>query len=69
MILDILQDAASSTISTMATVFLMLFLTGMMAEMGLFHKLAFIAEPLASASHLPAISASTFVVSVGSKLA
>jgi len=69
MIFEILQDAASSTISTMATVFLMLFLTGIMAQMGLFHKMAFIAEPLASASNLPAISASTFVVSVGSKLA
>jgi hypothetical protein len=69
MILDILQEAASSTISTMSTVFSMLFLTGIMAEMGLFHKMAFIAKPLASASHLPVISASTFVVSVGSKLA
>lgn len=69
MIIDILQDAVSSTISAMATVFLMLFLTGMMSEMGLFHRVAFIAKPLASVSHLPAISASTFVISVGSKLA
>ncbi|OPY51762.1 MAG: Nucleoside recognition [Methanosaeta sp. PtaU1.Bin112] len=67
--LDIIQEAAKSTISTMSTVFLMLFLTGIMAEMGLFHKMAFIAEPLASASHLPTISASSFVVSIGSKLA
>ena len=69
MILDILQEAASSTISTMSTVFVMLFLTGIVAEMGLFHKMAFIAKPLASALHLPVISASTFAVSVGSKLA
>ena len=69
MIIDILQDAVGSTISAMATVFLMLFLTGIMSEMGLFHRVAFIAKPLASVSHLPAISASTFVISVGSKLA
>jgi hypothetical protein len=39
MIPDILPEAVSSTMSTMATVFLMLFLTGIIAEKGLFHKI------------------------------
>jgi hypothetical protein len=67
--LDILWEALNSTVSTMTTVFLMLFLTGIMTEMGLFHRVTFIARPLASISHLPAISASTFVISLGSVLA
>jgi hypothetical protein len=67
--LDILQEALNTTVSTMTTVFLMLFLTGIMTEMGLFHRASFIARPLTSLSRLPAISASTFVVSLGSVLA
>ncbi|MDD2754486.1 MAG: nucleoside recognition protein [Methanothrix sp.] len=67
--LDILQEALNTTVSTMTTVFLMLFLTGIMTEMGLFHRVSFIARPLASVSRLPAISASTFVISLGSVLA
>lgn len=68
-IIDICLEALCSTISTMTTVFLMLFLTGIMTEMGYFHKISFIARPLASISRLPAVSASTFVVSLGSLLA
>jgi hypothetical protein len=67
--LDILQEALNTTLSTMTTVFLLLFLTGMMTEMGLFHRVSFIARPLTSLSRLPAISASTFVISFGSALA
>lgn len=67
--LDILQEALNTTVSTMTIVFLMLFLTGIMMEMGLFHRISFIARPLASISRLPAISASTFVISLGSVLA
>jgi hypothetical protein len=67
--LDILQEALNTTVSTMTIVFLMLFLTGILTEKGLFHRVSFIAMPLAAASHLPAISASAFVISLGSKLA
>ncbi|MDD4160978.1 MAG: nucleoside recognition protein [Methanothrix sp.] len=67
--LNILQQALNTTVSTMTTVFLMLFLTGIMTEMGLFHRVSFIARPLTSLSRLPAISASTFVISLGSVLA
>jgi len=67
--LAILLEALESTVSTMATVFVLLFLTGILTEMGLFHRVSFIARPLASASRLPAVSASTFVVSLGSLLA
>jgi len=67
--LAILLEALESTVSTMATVFVLLFLTGILTEMGLFHRVSFIARPLASISRLPAVSASTFVVSLGSLLA
>ncbi|RQW81580.1 MAG: nucleoside recognition protein [Methanothrix sp.] len=67
--LAILLEALESTVSTMATVFVLLFLTGILTEMGLFHRVSFIARPLASVSRLPAVSASTFVVSLGSLLA
>ncbi len=66
---DILSESLSSTVSTMKIVFLMLFLTGIMVEMGLFNRVSFIARPLVSISRLPAISASTFVISFGSVLA
>jgi hypothetical protein len=67
--LDLLLETLDTTISTMATVFLMLFLTGLMTEMGMFQRISYLARPLASISHLPAVSASTFVVSLGSALA
>lgn len=67
--LDLLSEALSSTVSTMKIVFLMLFLTGIMVEMGLFNRVSFVAKPLVSISRLPAISASTFVISFGSALA
>jgi len=40
-----------------------------MNELGLFYKISYLAKPLISFSHLPAVSASTFVVSLGSALA
>ena len=67
--LDLLLQTLENTISTMITVFLMLFLTGLMVEMGAFQRLSHLARPLISISHLPAVSASTFVISLGSALA
>lgn len=67
--LELLWETLDSTISTMTTVFLMLFLTGLMTEMGVFQRVSYLARPLASVSYLPAVSASTFVVSLGSALA
>jgi hypothetical protein len=69
MLLDLLQEAFSSTASTITAVFLMLFLTGLMVEMGFFEHISFLARPLVLISHLPPVSASTFVVSFGSALA
>jgi hypothetical protein len=66
---DLLWETTDVTISTMSTVFLMLFITGLMTEMGLFSKITHLARPLTLFSHLPAVSASTFVVSLGSALA
>ena len=67
--LDLLLETLDETISTMMTVFLMLFATGLMIEMGIFQRFSNLAKPLASLSHLPAVSASTFVISLGSALA
>ena len=65
----ILAESLLTTASTMSIVFIMLFLTGLMNELGLFSRISHLAKPLISFSHLPAISASTFVVSLGSALA
>jgi len=53
----------------MAVVFLMLFITGLMVEMDAFSNFSHLARPLICISHLPAVSASTFVISLGSALA
>jgi len=67
--LDLLLQTLDNTVSTMITVFVMLFLTGLMVEMNAFHRISHLARPLISISHLPAVSASTFVISLGSALA
>lgn len=67
--LDLLLQTLDNTVSTMITVFIMLFLTGLMLEMDAFSRITHLARPLVSISHLPAISASTFVISLGSALA
>ncbi len=67
--LDLLLQTLDNTVSTMITVFIMLFLTGLMVEMNAFQRISHLASPLISISHLPAVSASTFVISLGSALA
>jgi len=66
---DLILETLDSTILTIVTVFLMLFITGIMTEMGMFQSISHLARPLASISRLPEVSASTFVVSMGSALA
>jgi len=67
--LDLLLQTLDDTVSTMITVFIMLFLTGVMVEMNAFQRISHLARPLVCISHLPAVSASTFVISLGSALA
>jgi hypothetical protein len=67
--LDLLLQTLDDTVSTMITVFIMLFLAGLMVEMNAFSRITHLAGPLISISHLPAVSASTFVISLGSALA
>ncbi|MCK9442025.1 MAG: nucleoside recognition protein [Methanothrix sp.] len=67
--LDLLLQTLDDTVSTMITVFIMLFLTGVMVEMNTFQRISHLARPLVCISHLPAVSASTFVISLGSALA
>ncbi|MGV8175623.1 MAG: nucleoside recognition protein [Methanothrix sp.] len=69
MMIDLLLETSYNTVSTMAVVFLMLFLAGFMVEMNAFSRISYLARPLTSLSHLPAVSASTFVISLGSALA
>ena len=69
MMLDLLLQTLDDTVSTMVVVFLMLFITGLMVEMDAFSCITHLARPLVSVSHLPAVSASTFVISLGSALA
>jgi len=68
-ITSILLRTMDDSVPALATVFLMLFLCGFMIEMGLFQRASCLARPLASASHLPAVAASTFAISLGSALA
>jgi hypothetical protein len=67
--LDLLMQTLDDTVSTMAVVFLMLFITGLMVEMDSFSRVSHLARPLVSLSRLPPVSASTFVISLGSALA
>ncbi len=69
MMLDLLLQTLDDTVSTMIVVFLMLVITGLMVEMDAFSCISHLARPLVSLSHLPAVSASTFVISLGSALA
>lgn len=67
--LDLLLQALGDSLSTMSTVFIMLFLTGFLLELDAFSRVSHLAGPLVSLSHLPAVSASSFVISLGSALA
>lgn len=67
--IDLLWQTLDGTVCTMSTVFFMLFITGLMNEMGFFQRFSYLARPLVSFSRLPAASASTFVVGLGSALA
>lgn len=67
--IDLIVETLNDTVSTMTTVFVMLFITGLMTEMGLFHRLSYLSRPLVSLSHLPSAAASTFMVSFGSTIA
>ena len=69
MIIDLLMQTADDTVSTMAVVFIMLFITGLMLELDAFSGISHLARPLVSLSRLPPVSASTFVISLGSALA
>lgn len=66
---NLLLETLDATAFAMTTVFLMLFLTGLMMEMGVFQRMSYLARPLVSVSHLPSVFASTFVISLGSALA
>ncbi|ABK14203.1 MAG: nucleoside recognition protein [Methanothrix sp.] len=67
--LDLLLRALETTIPVLVTVFLGLFLAGMLMELGVLDRLSVLSKPLVSMANLPSISASSFLVSLGSAVA
>jgi len=67
--LDLILRTVNFAIPVLVTIFLGLFFAGFIVEMGAIRRLSCIARPLVVAAHLPAISASSFVVSLGSAVA
>ncbi|NYT01439.1 MAG: nucleoside recognition protein [Methanosarcinales archaeon] len=67
--IDLILRTVDFAIPVLVTIFLGLFFAGFIVEMGAIRRLSYIARPLVTAAHLPAISASSFVVSLGSAVA
>lgn len=67
--LDLLLRALDTAIPVLVTVFLGLFLAGMLMELGILDRLSVLSRPLVSLANLPSISASSFLVSLGSAVA
>ncbi|MCX8207646.1 MAG: nucleoside recognition protein [Methanothrix sp.] len=67
--LDLLLRALDTAIPVLATIFLGLFLAGMLMELGILDRLSVLSKPLVSMANLPSISASSFLVSLGSAVA
>ncbi len=61
-------DTLSFVPRTLMIMFLSLFVTGFLIELGLFKRLEFVGRPLARLANLPKESAITFVASMGSVL-
>lgn len=67
--LDLLLRALDTAIPVLVTIFLGLFLAGMLMELGILDRLSVLSKPLVSMANLPPISASSFLVSLGSAVA
>ncbi len=67
--LDLLSKTLDTAVPVLVTIFLGLFLAGMLMELGLLDRLSLLSRPLVSLANLPSISASSFLVSLGSAVA
>lgn len=67
--LDLLLRTLDFSVPVLVTIFLGLFLAGLVVEMGIINRMSALAKPLVSLAHLPQVSASAFVVSLGSAVA
>lgn len=66
---DLLLKALGTAIPVLMTIFFGLVLAGMLMELGILDRLSVLSKPLVSMANLPSISASSFLVSLGSAVA
>lgn len=67
--LDLLIGTLQFALPVLVTIFLGLFFAGLLVELGLLNRISYLSRPLVSLAHLPEVSASSFVVSLGSTVA
>lgn len=67
--LELLIRTLQFALPVLVTIFLGLFLAGILVELGLLNSISSISRPLVSVGHLPEICASSFIVSLGSTVA
>ncbi len=67
--LELLIRTLQFALPVLVTIFLGLFLAGILVELGLLNRISSISRPLVSVAHLPEICASSFIVSLGSTVA
>ncbi len=67
--LDLLIGTLQFALPVLVTIFLGLFFAGLLVELGLLNRISHLSRPLVSLAHLPEVSASSFVVSLGSTVA
>lgn len=65
-ILDLAYKTADSSASVLLVIFITLFVTGFLEEMGVLNGVSALARPLTRLAHLPPISAAAFIVALGS---
>ncbi len=67
--LELLIRTLQFALPVLVTIFLGLFIAGILVELGLLNRISRISRPLVSIAHLPEICASSFIVSLGSTVA
>lgn len=67
--LAFILDTLSFVVPVLLTIFLGLFLAGMLLELGVLNRISLVSRPLVAVAHLPEVCASSFVISLGSTVA
>jgi hypothetical protein len=68
-IADLFLRTIDFALPVLITIFLGLFFGGLLVELGAVRRLSLLARPLISLAHLPAVSATSFMISLGSAVA